>query len=167
MTKNTADNINSKDFRKKHRKDWQNFLWEEFLEKISAASSKNQIKEILNSLISNYERQIITRRIAALALIREGRGYKEISETLWISHATISALKKNALEKIGDYKSLRSFRKFKTNSNTAKSIESFKNDKKSWLKEIFGDASLWELISNPPPSGYTNIKERWKFLRRQ
>lgn len=167
MVKNNADKKNTKDFRNKHRTDWQDFLWNEFLEKISATNSKDQIKEIFNSLISNYEKQMITRRIAALVLIKEGRSYKEINETLWISHATISALKKNILEKLGDYKSLRSLQKLKTNSNTTKSNKLIKKYQKSWLEEIFGDIDLWELIINPPPSGYSNMKERWKFLHRQ
>jgi len=81
----------------KSRKEWENYLIERFLEIIKKIDSPKEIAIFLNKLLSNEEKNIISRRLAAIALLKEGKTYKEISEILWISPATISAIKKSIL----------------------------------------------------------------------
>ena len=137
-----------KDFQNKHRTEWKDFLWGALIDKIIGVKSRDQAKQILNSLFSNYEKEIATKRIAALILIQDGRGYKEISEILWLSHATISALKKNFFGKSNNYKSQRSLKMTKQTNLPKIKIE------KSWLNDLFKDIDIWKLLKNPPrPTG--------------
>ena len=141
------------EFKNKHRTEWQEFLWDQFLEGISKAKSKKKIKEMLDNTLSKHEKRLITQRIAALALFQEGKSYKEIGEILWLSSATISALKKNVFGNGGDYKSQRSL-----GYHASWSRNTIPFEKKSWLDELFGNIDLWELIKNPPRPSGTGIK---------
>ncbi len=144
------NNVNDENFLSKHRTEWHEFLWNNLLEKLTGAKTKSQTGKIINALLSEYEKSIITKRLAALALIRAGVGTREIMRTLWASPATISALKKNFFGNPSVYKSQRSF---KTNKKTESSRILIK---KSWLDDFFGDLDfdVWELLKNPPrPTG--------------
>jgi len=136
----------------KHRTEWQDFLWGRFLEKFSGIKSKNQQRTAIDMLFSNYEKQLIIKRLAALILLREGRGSKEISDLLWLSWSTISALKKTFLAS-GVYKSQRSFKTTKKQNNLSNKLKEH-----SWLDNLFGDVDLWEIIKNPPRPRGTGIK---------
>jgi uncharacterized protein YerC len=135
--------IKDRDFQNKHRTEWQDFLWDRFLEKFSEIKTEDRRKAI-NTLFSNYEKQLITKRLAALILLREGKGSKEISDLLWLSWSTISTLKKTFLTP-GVYKSQRSFKRTKKPTNS-----SLSQNQSSWLETIFKDVDLWEIIKNPP-----------------
>lgn len=146
-----------KEFQNKHRTEWQEFLWERLLESIAKAGTSKGVGQILNELLGEYEKSLITKRLAATALIRSGRGSKEISELLWLSYSTISALKKNLLTK-DTYKSQRKHKTGKQGSPKNKILE---NPRNSYLEDILGNIDLWELIKNPPrPSSLGVIGRR-------
>ncbi len=88
----------------KSREEWENYLVENFLETVEKISSHQKIVSFLDNLLSDEEKRDISRRLAVIALLREGKTYKEISEILWISPGTISAIKKTLL----NYKNYRS-----------------------------------------------------------
>lgn len=145
-------NIKEIDFKNKHRTKWQDFLWKRFLEQFSDKKSRKAV----NSIFSIYEKSLITKRLAALALIRDGVGTKDISRLLWLSRTTISALKKNYFSNaLADYSSPRSFKKLPKSAKI--SVQTSDND---WLKDLFGGINLWELIKNPPRPTGMGIKNR-------
>ncbi len=123
------------DFQKLHRTEWQSFLWDRFLEKSP---------ESADLLFSKYEKGVVAKRLAALALIRTGVGSREIGRTLWMSQATISALRKSFFSNSGDYKSQRSLKASKRKNSSLKSPDV------SWLDRLFKDIDIWELLKNPP-----------------
>ncbi len=83
----------------KSRKEWQEYIWQEFIKKLYKAKSAKQTQEYLESFLSARERDLIIKRIIATALISQGKKYREIGEILWLSHNTISAIKKGLLKK--------------------------------------------------------------------
>lgn len=83
----------------KSRKEWREFIWLEFLREVKKTKSEEQFKEILESVLSAKEKNLIINRLMAAALIKNGKTYREISELLWLSPNTISAIKKNLLRK--------------------------------------------------------------------
>lgn len=142
------------EFQKKHRTEWQGILWDKFLEKIAEAKTKKEIGLILDGFFSDYEKQNVTKRLAAIALIRKGKSYKEIGEILWLSPATISALKKNMIAGSGAYKSQRKF------PRTKRVYSSVPIHKKLWL-DLFEDIDLWKLIKNPPRPAGIGLKQKY------
>ena len=146
-------NIKDGDFQNKHRTEWQDFLWTRFLEKFSWIKSGDQKRNAIEALFSNYEKQLIIKRLAAMILLREGKGSKEISDLLWLSWSTISALKKTFSSSGGCYNSQRSFKTIKKTNNSSN-----KPKQHSWLDALFGDVDLWEIIKNPPRPRGTGIK---------
>lgn len=148
-------NIKDKDFLKKHRTEWQDFLWNRFLEKFAGKKSDN-VRDVISALFSDYERRLVTRRIAALALIQESVGTMEISRILWFSRTTISTLKKIFFNKQIIYKSSKDFKKSVGNDYG----KSTKNTRRSlWLEDLLKGVDLWEIIKNPPrPQGLVDNK---------
>lgn len=72
------------------RKEKAELVWEKLLESI-----KNpELKILLNTLLSRYEKDIITNRLIAVSLIKQGKTYKEIGKELWLSPSTIRSLKR-------------------------------------------------------------------------
>lgn len=149
------NNIHNKDgdFQKKHRTEWQEFLWRRFLHRVSSLKSKKQSLKAIDALFSDYEKGLIARRLAALALIKDGVGTREISRILWLSTTTISNLKKNILGNNRTYKSRRHFNKMQKMGSTTTHLPTHY----SWLDDIF-DIDLWELIKNPPRPPGTGLK---------
>lgn len=119
-------------------------LWDELVDAIIASRSKKEANKILESLISDYEKKIILKRLGVIALARTGKSYREISEALWLSPNTISTIKKNILDNRDNYKSYRKFyggpRKYSGEIRIPKSF---------W-KELLGDADIWSILTNPP-----------------
>lgn len=132
-----------KDFTNKHRTDWQDFLWNKFLEQFPGAQSKDAV----NSIFSVYEKRLITRRLAAIALLKEGRGSSEIGRILWLSRATISALKKSFFNRSGNYIGRTKSKKI---DRRVKEVSTPPLSKRSWLDDLFGEVDIWEIIKNPP-----------------
>ena len=137
------------------RKEWEALLWEQLVSRL-AESKSAELKKNLDILISEDERRNILIRAAIIALISEGKSYKEISALLWVSPATISVIKKNIFGKFGSYKNYRLLPK-----SSISRIESGKKEINKSLPDIFSDIDLWELIKNPPrPPGIGIIRAR-------
>ncbi len=86
----------------KSRKEWEAAIWKSFLENIKKSKSSQKLKEIFNNLLSAREKKIIINRLITISLIKQGKTYREIREIVWVSHNTISALKK-MLKKHSEY----------------------------------------------------------------
>lgn len=110
----------------------------------------------MNSLFSEYEKKVVTKRLAALALIKSGRGVREIGRVLWMSTSTINALKKSLFSGQKIYQSQRSFKTVKKITPSRILI------KKSWLEELMKDVDLWELLKNPPRPTGMGLKGGWR-----
>lgn len=146
MKKDAKENIKKDQvLRGREAGKWMNELWEELLSKLANIGTKSEIRKILESLISDYEKKVILKRLAIIASVRMGKSYQEISEILWLSPNTISAIKKNILRNNQEnYQSYRRFyggpRKYSQKSRVSK----------SFLKELFGDLDIWDVLINPP-----------------
>ncbi len=88
---------------------WTEELWSRVIEKLAKTSSPEEIRKILENLMSEYERKMILKRLAVIAMVRSGKSYSQISEVLWLAPNTISTIKKNILGQSGNYKSYRKF----------------------------------------------------------
>ena len=144
MNMKNINNKSQKTLRGLEAEKWMEELWGKLLDKISKMNSKSGIKKILEKLISKNEKKMILRRLGVLALVRSGMSYHEIGETLWISHATISTIKKNVFNTAANYKSYKDFyggpRRY---SGDIKISKSFWDD-------LFWGVDLWDLLKNPP-----------------
>lgn len=90
------------------RKEWVGFVWTKILDDVKNPKLAN----MLNTLISAHEKEIIVNRLAALTFIKQGKSYKQIGEELWLSPTTIRSLKRiveNNFKK--EYKSYNKLRK--------------------------------------------------------
>lgn len=146
--------------RGKEAEKWMNDLWEEVIDKLAETSVKAEIRKILDSLISNYEKKIVLKRLGVIALVRMGKSYQEISQILWLSPNTISTLKKNIFNNKENYKSYRKFyggrRKYSVDSKLSDSLSE---------KSLGG--VLWDILNNPPrPPGIGLKRSSGGFKRR-
>ncbi len=139
------------------RKDWTGFIWQKIIQSLATAGSKDEIEKILAELIGEYEKQLIVKRLTAIILLKDGKTYRQIGETLWISPSTISTIKKNLSVNFANYQSRKNFPKTRTPNRRTRSLTEFKKEKtKSLTEEII------EFLSQP--SAYNDPRERWKFL---
>lgn len=128
--------------------EWQGQLWEKLVGKISAAKSREETKKIMESLVSDYEKKVILRRLAVIALVRSGKSYREIGEILWTSPQTISTIKKNSIGIPSNYRSYKNFYGGPIKYSDGIKIQ------KSFLDELLSEVDIWELLTNPPrPTG--------------
>jgi DNA-binding CsgD family transcriptional regulator len=104
-------------FNFKSRKEWESFIWSDFLKKITDGKFPKEARDVFNGLLTENEKRLIIKRLTALAMIKSGKSYKDIGEILWISPSTISALKKSVLKKSG-YKSSREYHGANKNKET-------------------------------------------------
>ncbi|MEK7547052.1 MAG: Trp family transcriptional regulator [Patescibacteria group bacterium] len=128
---------------------WEENVWSKFLDNIEKASSKKEIAELLDNLLSSNEKILISKRLAAMALIKNGKSYREIGKILWISPGTVSALKKSVYL-AANYKSNRYY----AGKN--------RNEKIKRIKEIPPQTIFDYWINFPIPK--KTGKGRWKFL---
>lgn len=152
--------VSDKDFKSKHRTEWKYFLWQRFLEKLTATKTLKETSRVAGSLFSEYEKDLITKRIAALALIRSGMGIREIGRVLWMGTATINALKKNCFGNLGAYKSQRSF-KSRPKSKPVQLLA-----QKSWLDDLLdglNGVDILDLLKNPPRPPGIGLKNGRRF----
>lgn len=134
------------------RKALEKYLWLRFLASAEKSKSPKSFRSILEILLTSAEKKDVAKRLAALTLLKEGKSYKEISRILWISPATISALKKSLMEQSG----YRSGRYYSEKSNKGK------------RKKMKGLPPLtildyWLNLPWPKKTG----RGRWKFLNYQ
>lgn len=76
-------------------KGWEEKIWKKFLEDIEDAGHDHKTAKFLDNILTTSEKKIISKRLAALVLIKSGKSYRDIGKMLWISPATVSALKKS------------------------------------------------------------------------
>ena len=135
---------------------WSEKLWEQFLEKLVRVKSKNELKNILEKLLSSYEKNMMLRRLAVAALVRSGKSYREIGEILWLSHPTISTIKKNLFSNSSNYKSYRAFY-----GGPIKWGSEIKIKTSCWesLFDSMDNIDPWELFMNPPRPIGMGLKE--------
>jgi uncharacterized protein YerC len=135
-------NDGSKPFMGKAVEKWQEVLWDNLLENLSKIQSKKELKAVLESFLAENEKKIILRRLAAIALIKQGKSYQEIGEILWISPATISAIKKNLSSKSPHHKSHKLIYQkknhFSAPNNSPK--ESFSESVLNFISQLMVDA---------------------------
>lgn len=141
------NNIPSENMRGLTAEKWMEELWDGLMNEIAKKNSKKEIQKILEKLISKDEKKMILRRMGVLALVRLGKSYKEISEALWVSHASISTIKKNVFNTAANYKSYLDFcggpREY------GLGVDAKKLEKSSW-EQLFKHIDLWEIFKNPP-----------------
>ena len=70
-------------------------VWRKFLENIESAERKYETARFLDSILTANEKKFISKRLAALSLIKSGRSYKEIGRILRVSPSTVSGIKKS------------------------------------------------------------------------
>ena len=150
--------IEDKDFQNKHRTEWKDFLWQRFLEKMTATKTLKETSRIAESLFSEYEKDLITKRIAVLALLRGGAGVREISRITWVAPQTIGALKKSYFGNSGIYRSQRFFKS--TVKYASSSGPFYKKDWLDGLFEGFKNIDILELLKNPPRPRGMGLKSR-------
>src|SRR3989344_3336223 len=88
----------------KSRKEWAAATWQRLLKDIK----NSELSVVMDSLLSQYEKNMIINRLAAISLIKAGKTYRQIGEELWLSSTTIRSLKRgleNGLDK--EYQSYR------------------------------------------------------------
>ncbi|MEK7212530.1 MAG: Trp family transcriptional regulator [Patescibacteria group bacterium] len=132
----------------KSRKEWEGALWQKFLEDIRKTESR-KTAIFLDSILSENEKGLISRRLAAMALIKTGKTYREVGEILWISPSTISAIKKSASDRL-NYKSSRYY------------AGQSKNEKRKNMKGLPAETifDYWLNLPFPKKVG----RGRWNFL---
>lgn len=79
----------------KSRKEFDGYVWNQIVENLAKTLSPRDIERSLTMLTTASERKQITRRAAALELLKQGKSYNEISKALWLSPTTISAIRKS------------------------------------------------------------------------
>jgi DNA-binding CsgD family transcriptional regulator len=125
-------------------------VWSKLLKDI-----KNpELETLLNALLSQYEKDIITNRLIAISLIKQGKTYKEIGEELWLSSSTIRSLKR-----ILENKSAKEYQTYRQLKKMAKEkIE--KNRKKEYIPEPspFFDAIDHFFNSIPRKTGFRGTR---------
>jgi uncharacterized protein YerC len=136
----------------KSRKEWEAAIWGKFLENIRQSKSKRELKEFFNGLLSAGEKKAIIKRLIAISLIKQGKTYRDIREIVWISHNTISALKK-MLKKRSEYQNNPSLNKKN------------KMNKRGRTRGV-PEKTIFDYWLNFPLPSYTG-KGRWKFLNYQ
>src|SRR4030043_1302046 len=78
-------------------KDLEDKILTDLLHKIRKAETVKEFREIINSLLTNEERIMVYKRLAAADFLRKGKKYKEIGEILDVSPATISFIKRGLI----------------------------------------------------------------------
>jgi len=137
---------------------WAETLWDKLADRLARIRAKDDIKSILENLISEDEKKTALRRLAILALIREGKSYREIGKILWVSPQTISTVRKNVIGKYKHYKSYLAF----YGGPIQYSAGRITRKKSFWkeFEEMLQDVDLWEIIKNPPRPPGMGIKQK-------
>lgn len=128
-------------------------MWKKFLENLQKIKSKNQLENFLNSLLTNYEKKALIKRLAAISLIKQGKTYKEIEEILWISPSTINVIKKSI--RVGS--GFQSRYELEKNRRKQKDVKD-----RQYKRNVYTKSALDNLIDffiMPPKIG----RGRWKF----
>ncbi|MBI4034022.1 MAG: helix-turn-helix domain-containing protein [Candidatus Brennerbacteria bacterium] len=77
------------------RKEWEEHVWKVITTGLTDATSSQGIEKSLAMLVTAYDRKKMIKRAAAVSLLKQGKSYREIGDLLWLSHPTISSIKKS------------------------------------------------------------------------
>lgn len=135
-------------------RDLEKLIWDELLKEFNKTESLKEMERLFNILTSVQEREIISRRLAVISLIKKGDSYKEISRKLWVSPLTISTIKKSMFNNDG-YKSYHWMKKENTKEVTP---NIYSEDKiESALNQIMNHI-VFMIENRPRKNG-----PRWRF----
>jgi len=132
------------------RKERAGLVWAKLLENIKDP----KLTILLNTLLSQYEKDLVANRLIAISLIKQGKTYKEIGEELWLSPSTIRSLKR-----ILENKSIKEYQTYRQLKRAAKEkIE--KSRKKEYIPEPspFFDAIDHFFNSIPRKTGFRGTR---------
>lgn len=87
--------------KKESRREWETAIWKKLIQELAAASSSREVEQMLNALFTAHEKKQFIDRAAAMALLEQRKTYREIGDILWLSPATISAVRKSLQAKKG------------------------------------------------------------------
>ena len=79
----------------KSRKEWEAYIWKQIIEGLVKIKSTEGMEQSLSLTLTDYEKKQMIKRAVAIALLRQGKTYRDIGKILWLSPSTISALKKS------------------------------------------------------------------------
>jgi len=138
----------NKFFTTEENKKLEEKVWQEFLGKIKQVVSSKNIGEVLEILLSSYEKKELARRLAIISLLNEAKTYRKISEILGVSHQTIGAVKKCVLKNSSKFYS--SYRRKEKKINPLPGVSFIDN--------------LAKILSKTPKYRYISRGGRWQFL---
>ncbi|MDO8466764.1 MAG: Trp family transcriptional regulator [bacterium] len=145
------------------RSEWEKFLWDEILLKITTIRSSDDIRKFLDQLISDYEKKLILRRATIMLMIRDGLSYREIGKILWTSPLTVKSVKEVMLDK-SNYRPHRS-------RHAKAGVRGIKPQNLDVVGKISGilESLLMELGEYlvAMQEGYSNPSKRWEFIRKR
>ncbi|MBI4085962.1 MAG: hypothetical protein HY433_01815 [Candidatus Liptonbacteria bacterium] len=81
------------------RSAWEENVWRTLIAKFTILREPKKLSTALELLITAKERSLLLRRAAAIDRILAGTSYRKIGEELWLTHQTISGIKKALNEK--------------------------------------------------------------------
>lgn len=124
------------------RGEWNDFVWDQIANRLALTKSPLEIKRILEQILGDYEKNLLIKRVIAIALIQEGLSYSEIGKLLWLSPSTISSIKKNLAAQNAGYKSWRKFRHEPKQYSSKIKISGEMKNQPLWeiIKEIVAEA---------------------------
>jgi Trp operon repressor len=106
-----SKNINIQNFNS--RKEWEEYLWLEMIKNIKNTRDVKRVKNFLESILTESERQDIIKRFMTIMLIKNGMSYRNIGKILWVSPTTIRQAKINLENKYQKYRSRHDLKKAK------------------------------------------------------
>ena len=76
---------------------------EQLISALAAIKDKNEMSNFLDSLLTNSERVMLTKRLAIAVLLENGVSYSDISKLLKVSSVTVGFVKNNVLKDNDSY----------------------------------------------------------------
>ena len=78
----------------KSRTLWEEAVWQIIVSYLVTIRKTEEMKSLLELLLSSHERSQVIRRITAIHRIAGGHSYRTIGKELWLTNQTISSIKK-------------------------------------------------------------------------
>ena len=136
----------------KSRKEWETYVWKQLIEGLVKITSTEGMERLFDTMLTSHEKNQMIKRVAAIALLKQGKTYRDIGKMLWLSPSTISALKKS-MRMLKGYES--HYMRHKKHEKPPKRLT-----KEEWEQLCF-TAALGALFTVPQ----TSISRPYRFLR--
>lgn len=159
-TKNNQKEIDiNRDMNKNKREiesisEWEEYLWQRLLQQLFEINSKAELNNFLSSILSNYERKMIVKRLNILLMLKENQLYREIGRRLWVSPNTIGSVRKSSL----GYNKYVSWRSISAKNKLLK-------QSKQRIKPAFMINPQIEIFLDTILKGKTDMRARYRGLR--